>query len=304
VAEFPWLPRDACPRNRTGPFMARLQRKSLSTPDETRTFPNGKLEIFDLDDVVVGRTIFQPGWRWSKDVKDIAGTPSCQYHHLGVVISGTLHVEMDDGLTLEIGPDSAFEIPPGHDAWVVGDEPYVTIDYAGMRSFARPTVGTGERILGSILFTDVVDSTATLARVGDPAWRDLLRRHNELAQFELDRYRGRLIKQTGDGLLALFDGTERAVRCASAIAAGSAAIGLPIRAGIHTGEIERIPGDIRGVAVHMAARVMAIAGPGEILVSASTRELLAGSALEFEDRGNHELKGLPGSRQLFAVRTA
>jgi class 3 adenylate cyclase len=284
--------------------MARLQRKSLSTPDETRTFPNGKLEIFDLDDVVVGRTIFQPGWRWSKDVKEIAGTPSCQYHHLGVVISGTLHVEMDDGLTLEIGPDCAFEIPPGHDAWVVGDEPYVTIDYAGMRSFARPTVGTGERILGSILFTDVVDSTATLARVGDPAWRDLLRRHNELAQFELDRFRGRLIKQTGDGLLALFDGTERAVRCASAIAAGSAAIGLPIRAGIHTGEIERIPGDIRGVAVHMAARVMAIAGPGEILVSASTRELLAGSALEFEDRGNHELKGLPGSRQLFAVRTA
>ena len=284
--------------------MARLQRKSMSAPDETRTFPNGKLEIFDLDDVVVGRTIFQPGWRWSKDVKDIAGTPSCQYHHLGVVISGTLHVEMDDGLTLEIGPDSAYEIPPGHDAWVVGDETWVTIDYAGMRSFARPTVGTGERILGSILFTDVVDSTATLARVGDPAWRDLLRRHNELAQFELDRYRGRLIKQTGDGLLALFDGTERAVRCASAIAAGSAAIGLPIRAGIHTGEIERIPGDIRGVAVHMAARVMAIAGPGEILVSASTRELLAGSGLEFEDRGNHELKGLPGSRQLFAVRTA
>jgi len=284
--------------------MARLQRKSMSAPDETRTFPHGKLEIFDLDDVVVGRTIFQPGWRWSKDVKDIAGTPSCQYHHLGVVISGTLHVEMDDGLTLEIGPDSAYEIPPGHDAWVVGDDTWVTIDYAGMRSFARPTVGTGERILGSILFTDVVDSTATLARLGDPAWRDLLRRHNELAQFELDRYRGRLIKQTGDGLLALFDGTERAVRCASAIAAGSAAIGLPIRAGIHTGEIERIPGDIRGVAVHMAARIMAIAGPSEILVSASTRELLAGSALEFEDRGSHELKGLPGPRQLFAVRTA
>jgi class 3 adenylate cyclase len=284
--------------------MARLQRKSMSTPDETRTFPNGKLEIFDLDDVVLGRTTFQPGWRWSKDVKDIAGTPSCQYHHLGIVISGRLHVEMDDGLTLEIGPDSAYEIPPGHDAWVVGDDTWVTIDYAGMRSFARPTVGTGERILGSILFTDVVDSTATLARLGDPAWRDLLRRHNELAQFELDRYRGRLIKQTGDGLLALFDGTERAVRCASAIAAGSAAIGLPIRAGIHTGEIERIPGDIRGVAVHMAARIMAIAGPSEILVSASTRELLAGSALEFEDRGSHELKGLPGPRQLFAVRTA
>jgi class 3 adenylate cyclase len=284
--------------------MARLQQKSLSAPDETRTFPNGKLEIFELDDVVVGRTVFEPGWRWSKDVKDIAGTPSCQYHHLGVVLSGRLHVEMDDGLALEIPPGSAFEIPPGHDAWVVGDEAWITIDMAGMRSFARPTVGTGERILGSILFTDAVDSTATLARVGDPAWRDLLRRHNELAQFELDRYRGRLIKGTGDGLLALFDGAEPAVRAASAIAMGSAAIGLPIRAGIHTGEIERIPGDLRGVAVHMAARVMALAGPGEVLVSATTRDLLAGSELEFEDRGSHELKGLPGPRQLFALRTA
>jgi class 3 adenylate cyclase len=284
--------------------MARLQRKSLSTPTETRIFPNGTLEIFDLDDVVVGRTVFQPGWRWSTDVKGIAGTPSCQYHHLGVCLSGTLHVEMDDGPALDIGPDTAFEIPPGHDAWVVGDEPWITIDMAGMRSFGRPTVGTGERILGSILFTDVVDSTATLARVGEPRWRDLLSRHNELAQTELDRYRGRLIKQTGDGLLALFDGAERAVRSASAIAAGSAAMGLPIRAGIHTGEIERIPGDIRGGAVHMAARVMGVAGPSEVLVSASTRDLLAGSGLEFDDRGSHEFKGLPGLHQVFAVRTA
>jgi class 3 adenylate cyclase len=284
--------------------MAHLQSKPLSEPDEIRTFPNGTLEIFDLDDVVVGRTIMQPGWRWSKDVKDIAGTQSCQYHHLGIVISGRVRVEMDDGLTLDIGPESAYEIPPGHDAWVLGDEPYVTIDMAGMRSFARPSTGTGERILGSLLFTDVVDSTATLARVGDGAWRDLVRQHNELAQFELARFRGRLVKQTGDGLLALFDGAERAVRAASAIVAGSAAIGLPIRAGIHTGEIERVPGDVRGVAVHMAARVMAIAEPGEVLVSATTRELLAGSALEFDDRGSHELKGLPGARQLFAVRTA
>jgi class 3 adenylate cyclase len=254
--------------------------------------------------VVVGRTVFEPGWRWSIDVKEIAGTPSCQYHHLGVVLSGRLHVEMDDGPALEIGPNTAFEIPPGHDAWVVGDEAWVTIDIAGMRSYGRPTMGTGERILGSILFTDVVDSTATLARVGDPAWRDLLRRHNEQAQIELDRYRGRLVKGTGDGLLALFDGAERAVRAALAISAASAALGLPIRAGIHTGEVERIPGDLRGVAVHTAARVMSIAGAGEVLVSATTRDLLAGAALEFDDRGNHELKGLPGPRQLFAVRTA
>lgn len=287
-----------------GTEMARLQRKSLSAPDETRSFPNGKLEIFELDDVVVGRTVIEPGWRWSKDVKDIAGTPSCQYHHLGVVVSGRLHVEMDDGLTLEIEANSMYEIPPGHDAWVVGDERWITFDFAGSRSYARPTLGTGERILGSILFTDAVDSTSTLERLGDAGWRDLLRHHNELAQVELDRFRGLLVKQTGDGMLALFDGAERAVRCAEAIASGSAAIGFPIRSGIHTGEVERTQGDVRGVAVHVAARVMAIAGPSQVLVSATTRDLLAGSGLEFDDHGSHELKGLSGARQVFALRTA
>ena len=154
------------------------------------------------------------------------------------------------------------------------------------------------------MFTDAVDSTSTLERLGDAGWRDLLRHHNELAQVELDRYGGRLVKHTGDGMLAFFDGAERAVRCAAAIASGSAAIGLPIRGGIHTGEVERIPGDVRCVAVHVAARVMALAGPGVVLVSATTRDLLIGSGLEFDDRGTHELKGLSGARQVFALRTA
>jgi class 3 adenylate cyclase len=105
-------------------------------------------------------------------------------------------------------------------------------------------------------------------------------------------------------MLILFDGAERAVRCAGAIAVRSAAIGLPIRSGIHTGEVERVPGDLRGVAVHIAARVMALAGPSEVLVSATTRDLLTGSDLEFVDRGSHELKGLSGARQVFALRTA
>jgi class 3 adenylate cyclase len=105
-------------------------------------------------------------------------------------------------------------------------------------------------------------------------------------------------------MLALFDGAERAVRCAEAIATGSAAIGFPIRSGIHTGEIERTPGDVRGVAVHVAARVMSLAGPSEVLVSATTRDLLAGSGLEFDDHGSHELKGLSGARQVYALRTA
>jgi len=283
--------------------MARLQRKLLTTPDEVRNFTNGRVEIFGLDDVDVGLSVFEPGWRWSRDVKPIAGTPFCLYHHVGYVLSGTLRVEMEDGLSLEIPPNCVFEIPPGHDAWVVGDEPWVSVDFAGMRSYARSAVGSGERTLGSIVFTDIVDSTATAERLGEAGWRSLIREHNERIQFELDRYRGRLVKVTGDGVLAMFDGAERAVRCAAAAAVATSALGIAIRAGVHTGEVELVPGDIRGVAVHEAARIMSLAGAGEVLVSGTTRDLLAGSGLVFEDRGLVELKGLTGPRAIFALRS-
>jgi class 3 adenylate cyclase len=282
--------------------MARLQRKSLANPDEVRKFPHGQVEIFALDDLDVGRLVYQPGWRWSVDVKPIAGTPSCQYHHVGIVISGRLHVEMEDGLSLEITPNNAFEIPPGHDAWVVGDEAWVSLDFMGMRSFGRTALGSGQRTLGSILFTDIVDSTSTAERLGDAGWRDLIRQHNERLQFELDRFGGRLIKVTGDGILALFDGAERAVRCASGAATAVSSLGIAIRAGVHTGEVERVPGDIRGVAVHAAARIMALAGPGEVLISGTTFDLVSGSGLEFDARGPVELKGLTGARAIYALR--
>jgi class 3 adenylate cyclase len=279
----------------------RLQRKSISSPDETRPFPNGHVEIFDLDEIVVGRTVFEPGWRWSKDVKPIAGTPLCQYHHMGFVLKGVFHVEMEDGTSLEIGPNDVFEIPPNHDAWVVGDDPWITIDFAGMRSFARTAEARGERVLASILFTDIVDSTALAARYGDRRWRELLAEHNERARFELDRFRGREIATTGDGMLALFDGAERAVRCAAAMCDRVADLGLSIRAGVHTGDVELVPGNVRGIAVHTAARIMALAVPGEVLLTGTTRELLAGSGLRFEDRGRHELKGIEGARDVYAL---
>jgi class 3 adenylate cyclase len=283
--------------------MARLQRKPLAKPDEVRTVNNGRIELYALDDLDIGRTVFQPGWRWSTDVKPIAGTDYCQYHHVGIVLSGTLHVEMEDGLSLEIQSDSAYEIPPGHDAWVVGDDPWITIDFAGMRSYARTAVDSGDRSLASILFTDIVDSTATAERLGEAGWRSLLREHNERIQFELDRYTGRLVKATGDGIMAVFDGAERAVRCASAAVASAATLGIGIRAGVQTGEVERVPGDVRGLAVHAAARIMALANAGEVLVSGTTYDLLAGSGLEFEDRGMVELKGLTGARPVYALRT-
>ena len=281
--------------------MVRLLRKRLDTPDEIRSFPHGRVEIFEIGDNVVGRTVYEPGWRWSVDVKGIAGTDLCMYHHLGYCLLGLLHVVLEDGTSLEIGAEEAFEIPPGHDAWVIGDEPWITVDFAGMRSFARPSVGTGERILSTILFTDIVDSTAMAVRLGDAKWRELLSHHNELGRYELDRFRGREIDTTGDGFLALFDGAERAVRAAAGICRAAGDLGIQIRAGVHTGEVELVPGNVRGVAVHMAARVMALAGPSEVLVSGTTHDLLAGSDLFFEDRGLHELKGITGARQVYAL---
>ena len=281
--------------------MARLQRRRFSQPSEVRKVPRGQVDIVELDDIVVGRMAFEPGWKWSRDVGPIAGTPTCQYHHVGIVQSGVLIVEMDDGTMLRLEPGDVFEIPPGHDSEVVSDEPWVAIDFAGTRTFAQPAGSRGERVLSSVLFTDIVDSSATAERAGEVAWKSLVARHNELALAEVDRYRGRIVKTTGDGILAVFDGAERAVRSAHAICLATAQIGLAIRAGIHSGEVELVAADVRGVAVHVAARIMSLAGPGEVMVSATTQDLLVGSGLAFLDAGQHELKGLSGLRQVYRL---
>jgi class 3 adenylate cyclase len=280
--------------------VARAQSKPIGQPDEVRRFPFGALEIYNIDDLVFGRTVFQPGWRWSEHVKPIAGTERCQYHHVGYTISGRLRVVMADGSQIDMTPDAVYEIPPGHDAWVLGDEPYISINVAGMRSFARVDEGA-QRILGAILLTDIVDSTAIAERLGATAWKELLTSHREDVQFQLDRFRGRLVKSTGDGFLAYFVGCERAVRAAAAIVDGGAARGIEIRAGVHTREVELAAGDLHGLSVHFAARVMAAAAPGRVYVSATTHELVAGAGLAFEDAGIHELKGISGPRQLFAL---
>jgi class 3 adenylate cyclase/mannose-6-phosphate isomerase-like protein (cupin superfamily) len=284
--------------------MARLMRKPFAKPDEVRPFENGHTDIYELDEMVIGRMVMEPGWEWARDVRPLAATERCEYHHVGVVLSGVLHVEMRDGTTADIGPNEAFEIPPGHLARVVGDDPWVSIDFRGARSYARPSTALGERILETILFTDIVDSTGTLERIGDAAWRDLLAEHDDRMRTEFDRYRGRPVHTTGDGFLALFDGAARAVQCAAAISASVRGIGLAIRAGVHTGEVEHVPGNVQGMAVHMAARIMSLAGPNEVLVSATTRALAEGSGLAFESRGLHALKGIPGERELFALLDA
>ena len=280
--------------------MARLQVKSVEHPDEVRPTPFGRIDVYNLDDLVIGRMVFEPGWHWLEHVQPIAGTSLCQYHHVGVCIAGRLVNRLEDGTTMEIGPGTVFDIPPGHDGWVVGEEAFVAYDVAGVRSFARVDEKT-QRVLGAVLFTDIVDSTALAESMGPSRWRELVASHNERIQFELDRFRGRLVKTTGDGVLALFDGSERAVRAAAAICLAAKSLGLSIRAGVHTGEVEIAAGDVRGLAVHVAARVMALAGPSQVYVSATTHDLVADSGLTFVDAGSHELKGVSGARQLYCM---
>lgn len=159
-----------------------------------------------------------------------------------------------------------------------------------------------ERMLATVLFTDIVDSTARAIELGDRKWREVLERHNALVRRELMRYRGREVDSAGDGFLATFDGPARAIHCASAIIEGVHGLGLEIRAGLHTGECEVADGKVAGIAVHTGARVAGKAEAGEVLVSSTVKDLVAGSGIEFTDRGNHELKGIPGEWRLFALR--
>jgi class 3 adenylate cyclase len=159
-----------------------------------------------------------------------------------------------------------------------------------------------DRVLATVLFTDVVDSTPLAAQMGDRRWRELLATHDALVRAELDRFRGREIKLTGDGVLATFDGPARAVRCACAIRDVIHALGVEVRAGVHIGEIEMRGDDIAGIAVHVGQRVASRAAAGEVLVSRTVADLIAGSDIELLDQGEHELKGVSGTWRLFSVR--
>jgi class 3 adenylate cyclase len=159
-----------------------------------------------------------------------------------------------------------------------------------------------DRVLATLLFTEIVGSTSKAAKLGDRAWQDLLTEHHRLVGAQLARFRGREIDTAGDGVLATFDGPARAVRCASAIANGLEALGLDVRTGVHTGEIEQANGSVRGIAVHITARIAAAARPGEVVVSSTVKDLVAGSGITFEERGEQELAGVPDTWHLFAAR--
>ena len=199
-------------------------------------------------------------------------------------IPGARYVELE-------GEDNMFSL--GDSEAVIGEiEEFLT----GTRHEREP-----DRMLATVLFTDICDSTSRAAEMGDRGWRFLLERHDALFRQALGRHRGREVKRTGDGFLATFDGPARAIRCAASVAEAMGTLGLQIRAGLHTGELEVMDGDLGGLAVHIASRVMGAAGPNEVLVSGTVKDLVVGSGIEFEDRGERELRGVPGEWRLFAV---
>jgi len=198
-------------------------------------------------------------------------------------------------------PDARFVDIPGTDLSPQTQDADLVLDLVEeFLTGVRPTPTT-DRFLATVLFTDIVDSTRLASSIGDHAWRVRLDVHDETIRAELERHGGREINTTGDGFIALFDGPSRAIECASAICDSVHRLGIEVRAGLHTGEVEARGHDIGGIAVHIGARVASAAAAGEVLVSRTVADLVAGSRLEFEDRGEHELKGVPGRWQLFAV---
>jgi class 3 adenylate cyclase len=200
-------------------------------------------------------------------------------------IPGARYIELPGVDHLPFVGDNAGDIADAIEEFLTGSRPPVAID----------------RVLATVLFTDIVGSTEKAAALGDHRWRDLLNNHHTTIRRTLSRFRGHEIKTTGDGVLATFDGPARGVRCACAIADEIRPLGIEVRAGLHTGECEMIGDDVGGIAVHIGARVAAIAGAGEVFVSSTVKDLVAGSGLRFGDRGSHSLKGVPGEWRIFAV---
>ena len=287
------MPENAC--------MGEVRAKNLMCPDQTLEFQGIKVQQVDVGDLTVGRIVTQPGWRWSTHVRPHVGGDWCEARHVGIVLSGRFEVVMRDGTTLQFGPDDVFEIPPGHDGYTLGDEPCVQIEWSGLRAFSGfRLAGTHNRALVTLLFTDLVDSTAMAKRLGDVAWRDVLSAHYEAARVALERHHGHEVNTTGDGLLATFDGPAAALRCAAAVGRAAGREGLQVRASVHVGEVQLVGTDVRGVAVHEAARILSAAAGDEILVSNTTRALAGSAGFVFRPRGTHVLKGLPGEWELFA----
>jgi class 3 adenylate cyclase len=279
----------------------RLEVRDLGEPEAVSTYSLGATYQVHLAGTVITKHVLQPGWSWEEHARPQVGTASCELFHRGVVLQGRMGVRTDDGEELVIGPDQVFDLPPGHLTWVDGDEELIMVDWAGGAGFdTRP--GEEPRATATILFTDIVDSTVLAREAGDVILKRTLAMHDDVVRSVLTGFGGREIDTAGDSFLVVFDGAERAIRCGLALVDALSAIQIPIRVGIHSGEVVMSEDTVRGLAVHTAARVMAEAGAGQVLVSGSTRDLAEGATgLTFDLRGRRRLRGLEREHELFAA---
>jgi class 3 adenylate cyclase len=241
--------------------------------------------------------MFRHGTQWDvRPALSAISAPTLVLHH-----ADNRWIRADNGqyIAENISGAKYVELPGADGLFFAGDQ---DASLGEIEAFLTGTRSAPEhdRVLATVMFTDVVSSTQRVSELGDARWRDLLDTHDGIAADEVTGFRGRVIKNTGDGILATFDGPARAIRCAASIGESVRSLGIDIRAGLHAGEVELRGDDIGGIAVHTAARVMGEAGPGEILVSSTVKDLVVGSGIEFIDRGDHELRGLDGPRRLFA----
>jgi pimeloyl-ACP methyl ester carboxylesterase len=289
------VPADWGTEERARRALALFAPSRLGDPDEVRWLarltrlgasPGAAIDFFRMNDAI--------------DVRAVLGAvhaPTLVIHR-----AGDRAVDVAKGREVaRLIPKARYVELPGQDhfPWT-GDADAVTGDIeefvTGVRHAPDP-----ERVLATVLFTDIVGSTERASAIGDHGWRGVLERHHRIVRSELDRFRGREVNTAGDGFLAAFDGPARGIRCACAIVEAVGGLGIQIRAGLHTGEVEVIAEDMAGIAVHTGARIAATAGPSEVIVSSIVKDLVAGSGLSFEDRGVHHLKGVMGEWHLFAV---
>ena len=234
------------------------------------------------------------------DVRDVLPSirvPTLVLHRLG---DSFIKIEHSRFLAERIPGAKLVELEGGDNMYSLGDSEALLGEMEEFLTGERHRVEP-DRMLATVLFTDICNSTEHAARMGDRGWRYMLERHDALFRRSLERHRGREVKHTGDGFLATFDGPARAIRCAADHAESVGSLGLQVRAGLHTGELEVMDGDLGGLAVHIAARVMDRAEGGEVLVSSTVKDLVVGSGIDFQERGPHELRGVPGEWQLFSV---
>ena len=258
-------------------WSARLQRNA-NTPGGAEAFFR---MAFDID---------------VRDIVPIIRVPTLVIHSEG---DRVCHVENGRFLAREI-PDARYVELPGadHVPWF---EPDLVVSEIREFLTGHRVAVTPDRVLATVLFTDIVESTDRASLLGDSRWRELLETHNTILRAQLDRFRGEEVNTAGDGFLATFDGPARAIQCAQEIGRQVEVLGLEVTAGVHTGEIERMGDDVAGIAVHIGARIAGLAGPSEVLVSRTVKDLVAGSGIVFDDRGEHALKGMPDKWQVYAV---